>query len=412
MTSVAESDPNVSWLDDELRKEKATVADLRKTVDEQEVMLEDQAKRITMLEDRLAKLQGQLLRIPEVEESLQHTRDDLVALMSDLRQEQQKRHAEFLSNRQVEHEQEVRALQEIRQELERLDPLEESLSARRTEEQRLHKALLRLQDEIEDVASNLSREEEARRTLEDPISKNRMGLEKIFERQGELEEAQKRLPPRLDMLEDALPKVEQKIADLQHMRRELTEQQEEWLEKQRRANRDNAQKFTQWERELEGYEHQVEVWADQLRYFADQNEKSRQFLRETQELVQDISQQQDRLRQVQRIFEEQLRREFREWKSENDRRWAREVEHREKVAEEQTAREEAQEGRLNTLEGRQQELVDHLASLNDRLDRLYEDLAADAREIREVQQQTWQTFGESMQEFFREAGPSFGVEGD
>ncbi len=412
MTSIAESGPNVSWLDEELRKEKATVAELRETIDEQEVTLKDQATRISMLEDRLAKLQGQLLRIPEVEEALQHTRDDLASLISDLRQEQQKRHAEFLSNRQAEHEQEVRVLQEIRQELERLDPLEESVSARKTEEQRLHKALLRLQDEIEDVASNLSREGDARRTLEDSISKNRIDLEKIADGQEELEEAQKSLPPRLDMLEDALPKLKQQIANLQHMRRELTEQQEEWLERQRRSNRDSVQKLTQWERELEGYEHQIEVWADQLRYFADQNEKNRQFLREIQELVQDMSQQQDRLRQHQRIFEEQLRQEFREWKSENDRRWTREMEHREKIVQEHASREEAQEGRLNALKGRQQEVADRLESLGDQLDRLYEELAADAREMREVQQQTWHRFGESMQEFFREAGASFEAGGD
>ncbi|MFO7916680.1 MAG: hypothetical protein R6V13_01190 [Anaerolineae bacterium] len=407
MTSVAESGPNVSWLDEELRKEKANVAELRETIDEQQVMLEDQAKRISMLEDRLAKLQGQLLRIPEVEEALQNTRDDLVSMMSDLRQEQQKRHAEFLSNRQAEHEQEVRVLQEIRQELERLDPLEESLSARKTEEQRLHKALLRLHDKVEDVAGNLSREEEARRKLEDSISKNRMGLEKITDRQEGLEEAQKKLPPRLDILEDTLPKFEQQIADLQRMRQELTEQQEEWLEKQRRTNRDNAQKLTEWERELEGYEHQIEVWADQLRYFTDQNEKNRRFMREIQELAQNVSQQQDQLRQLQRIFEEQLRQEFREWKSENDKRWTREVEHREKIVEEQAAREAVQEQRLNTLEGRQQEVANDLTSLSDRLERLHEELATDARAIEEARKHTWQTFGTSMQEFFEKVSTSF-----
>lgn len=412
MSSVAKSGPNVSWLDEELRKEKATVAELRETIDEQQVMLEDQTRRINMLEDRLAKLQRQLLRIPEVEEAVQHTRDRLVSLMADLRQEQQKRHAEFLSNRQAEHEQEVRVLQEIRQELERLDPLEESLSARKTEERRLHEALLRLQDRIEEVAHNLSREEDVRRALEDPIDKNRVSLEKIADRQDELEEAQERLPPRLDLVEDALPGIEQQIADLQHMRRELTEQQEQWLEKQRRANRGNVQKLTQWEREIEGYEHQIEVWADQLRYFADQNEKTRQFLREIQELAQEVSQQQDRLRQLQRIFEEQLRQEFREWKSENDRRWTRELEHRERVVEEQTEREKAQERRLDTLEARQPELIDHLASLSDEMDRLQEELTADAREIKEVQQQTWRTFGASMKEFIEKASGSFAVEED
>ena len=410
MTSVAESGPNVSWLDEELRKEKATVAALRETLDEQQIVLGDQAKRITMLEDRLAKLQGQLLRIPEVEEALQHTRDELVSLMSDLRQEQRKHQEEFLSNRQAEHEQEVRVLQEIRQELERLDPLEESLSARRTEEQRINESILRLQQEIEDVAENLSNEENVRRTVEDAVSKNRLSLERLDERQEELEDAQRRIPPRVDSLEDALARINQQIADLQTMRRELTEQQEAWLETQRRTNRANAQKLTQWERELESYEHQVEVWSDQLRYFADQHEKNRQFLREIQEMAQNVSQQQDRLRQLQRIFEEQLRREFREWRSENDKRWAREMEHREKAAEEQSEREDTQERRLDELEALQQEAADRLASLDDQLDRLYGDLVADTREIKRAQRRTWEAFGSSMQQLVEEASASLEIE--
>ncbi|MEA3406591.1 MAG: hypothetical protein U9R48_00745 [Chloroflexota bacterium] len=411
MTSVAESGPNVSWLDEELRKEKATVTELQEIIDEQQVALNDQARRITMLEDRLAKLQGQLLRIPDVEEALQHTRGELVSLMSDLRQEQKKRHAEFLSNRQAEREQEIRVLQEIRQELERFDPLEESLSARKAEEQKLREFALRLQEEVEDVTGSLSGEE-ARRTLEDSISKNRMGLEKITGRQEELAEVQGKLLPRLSLLEDALSRLQQQVSDLQNVRQDLTEQQEAWLERQRRTNHANTQRLTEWERELEGYEHQVEVWADQLRHFTDQYEKNRQFLREIQELAQNVSQQQDQLRQLQRIFEDQLRREFREWKSENDRRWVRETEHREKTAQERTARENAQGRRLSELEMWQEEAINHLVSLDGRLDQLREDLVADTQEMKQARRQAWQKLARSMQELVEEASASFGVEGD
>ena len=91
MTFVPPSSPNVRWIDEELRKEKAIVDDLRDTVAKQEVILVDQSQRILALEDRLAKLQAQTLRIPEVEESLQHTRDEIALMLSELREGQQKR---------------------------------------------------------------------------------------------------------------------------------------------------------------------------------------------------------------------------------------------------------------------------------------------------------------------------------
>ena len=134
------------------------------------------------------------------------------------------------------------------------------------------------------------------------------------------------------------------------MRQEITTQQDELLEQQRRADHRRSQAMTEWGRKLEGYAHQLEGWADQLRYFTDQHEKNRRVLREIQELAREVSQQQDRLRQLQRIAEEQLRREIREWQSENDKRWAQETKRREAAAEAQADRDGAQEDRLVSLE--------------------------------------------------------------
>jgi len=101
---------------------------------------------------------------------------------------------------------------------------------------------------------------------------------------------------------------------------------------------------------LEAYAHQLELWAEQIRYFNDQNEKSRRVLREVQELVHQVSQQQDQMRQLQRIAEEQLRREFAEWRNANDRRWAQEVERREAAQGAQATVDETQDKRLIDLE--------------------------------------------------------------
>ena len=91
MSSTLHAGLATTWLEEELRKEKALVASLRDLVEKQQAIVVDQAQRILALEDRLTKLQGQLLRIPDVEESLRRTRDEVVLMISEMRQEQQKR---------------------------------------------------------------------------------------------------------------------------------------------------------------------------------------------------------------------------------------------------------------------------------------------------------------------------------
>jgi chromosome segregation ATPase len=407
MSPVLQNTPNMSWLDEELRKEKAIVEGLRDTIEKQQVMITDQTQRIMGLEDRLAKLQAQLLRIPEVEESIQHTRDEIVSMIADLRQEQQKREAEFLRNRQAEREQELRAIQALQVEMQQFSSLEQAVAARQAEDQRLGELIARLQQDLEGITKQISQGEEGRRRLADAIEKSGLEVKQNAQDIEEMRKHRQDTVSRLLSIENTLPRLEQQLAEIQNMRQELTAQQDELLENQRISERVRAQTMTEWGRKLEGFGQQLETWAEQLRYFTDQHEKNRRLLREIQELAQDVSQQQDRLRQLQRISEEQMQRELREWRSENDRRWAQEVERRDQPWKAQAQHNDAQERRLTTLEEGQEGLSNMLRSLEERINTLREDLVSDADKMKWVQRRAWVGFAETLQEVITEMRSAF-----
>jgi len=410
MSSTPHTGPAITWLDEELRKEKALTASLRDTVEKQQALLVDQAQRILALEDRLTKLQGQLLRIPDVEESLRHTRDELVLMISELRQEQQKREAEFLRNRRVEREQDVRAIQEIEAQLKRFDTLGEGLDARQVEERRLNEALLRLDQNLEDVAKRLAQRDETSRQLADRLEHGLVRLGQAEEALGTSRKAQQEHLSRLLALEAASAKYEQQIGELQAIRQQLTGQQEEFLESQRRADRDRTQTLTDWGRKLEEYTHQTEVWAEQLRFFSDQHEKMRRVSREVQELAHQVSQQQDQLRQTQRIASEQLRNEFKEWRSENDHHWVQELDRLQKEQEGHDARSDGQDSRLATLEQWRQDDTARMLALEERISALREELMAESRRTKQAQLQVLRTQGKTLQDLLDELHGLLGEE--
>ncbi len=383
MPPIPQNAPNTDWLDEELRKQKAITNELRETVAKQQVLLADQAQRLLGLEDRLTKLQAQLQRMPEIEEALRHTRDSVAVMISELRQEQQKRETDFLRNRQAEREQDVRAIHQIETELKRFEPLEQAMVVRQAEERRLNEGVLRIEQELQDLTKRLSQREETLRQLTDRIDRNAARIEQT---QLSLEQAQKAYQEyvaRLLLVETALPKAEQKIAEIQGWRQDLAKQQEQLAESQRRSERDQAQVMVEWARKLEGYAHQLEIWTEQLRFFTDQHEKNRRVVREVQELAHQVSQQQDQLRQTQRLAEEQLRNEFRQWVSENDRRWAQELERRGKAQEAQAQRDDAQDQRMLTLEQWREQDVAAAQALSNRLDRTHEQLLAALQVLRQ-----------------------------
>ena len=398
MTTVPQSTPNVRWIDEELRKEKALVDDLRDTVAKQEVILVDQSQRILDLEDRLAKLQSQVSRIPEVEESLQHTRDEIALMLSEMREGQQKRETEFLRNRQAEREQDRRAVQGIELELQRLSPLEQALAVRQAEGQRLNEGVLRLQQDLQELGKHLADGDETMRQLNDAVQKVRTEVGQTEVARESMLKTVKKNQSRLTSLEDGLAKAIQLMSALEEMRKELTEQQKEILETLRRADRTRAKTMTEWGRRLEGYAHQVDVWSDQLRYFSAQHDKNRRVLRQVQGIAQEVSQRQDQLKQLQRIAEEQLRRELGEWRSENDHRWAQEVDRREHEAEAQAARDEAQDALLARADQAQQDTLEAISSLAERVTMVHDQLERDLGSFVRWEQTLWQAVTNATQD--------------
>ncbi len=388
--SSAQAGPNTTWLDEELRKDRAILSELRDLVDKQQVMLVDQTQRIMQLEDTVTKLRGQLLRISEVEEALQHTRDEVGIMLAEMREAQQKRETEFLRNRQSEREADTRAIADVRAQLERFGPLEQSLAVRQAEERRLNEMVLRLEQELEAVAVKVRQSEDVRRALRDGIQRNEVEIKKNAEAVAEIPGIEEKLRARLLIVEDTLPRLAAQIAGMQGIRQELNQRQDEMLESQRRGERVRAQQMTEWGRRLEGYAHQLDTWADQLRYFADQHEKSRRVLRDTQSLAQDVSQKQDQLRQLQRLAEDQLRRELREFQRENEQRWAQQKQRQEHLVVTQAEREDAQEKRLDTLQEVDEATSSALESLRQRLEVLHAEAKVEMERFRDVQYETWE----------------------
>ena len=410
MSSTPQSGPKASWLDEELRKEKTIVTELRDTVGKQQVVITDQSQRILTLGDRLAKLQAQLLRIPEVEEALRHTRDELVLMVSALRQDQQKRDAEFLRNRMTEREQDTRAMQELQASLKRFDPLEQAMAVRQAEDRRLNDVALRQQQDLEDLAKRLPQRDESIRQLGDRIEQNVVRTGQAEAAVQQAQKVQQEQAARLLLIETTQGKTEQRIAEVPILREDLSKRLDDFAENQRRSDRDRVQSMTEWGRRIEAYSHQLDVWGDQLRFFTDQHEKNRRVLREVQELGQQVAQQQDTLKQAQRIAEDQLRHESREWRSENERRWAQDQERRDKAFEAQTERNDVQDQRLSDLDGKRLADAAAVTALEKRLLTTRAEYTAESERMRQMSAHLMQMYAKSSQDLLAETMSLLGIE--
>lgn len=381
-STARQSGASVDWLDAELRREKARTAQLQDTVDKQQVALADQAHRLELLEERIIKLQADTAKVAEIEEALEHTRAEAALALSEQREDQQRSQADFLRNRQSEREQDVRAMQEMALALDEMDDIKEELRLRRAEDDRLNSALLAADGQREELRRQVAVAVSQQLILSDAGARTTQAMADLQANLELLERSLQEEHAKLLVAQDSLSKQDERLLDLEAMRSDLTAQQSEFLEAQRRAGVERAQQVAELQRRIQEQEHQIEAWSDSMRRFSDQNERSRRVLREIQELSQEISQRQDQLRQTQRIAEEQMRREFREWQSSNDKQWAMHADQTNLQLQDQTRLDGQHAQRLEDLETRQAETTAALETTQALLAALQRQMVENRQEAR------------------------------
>ena len=272
------------------------------------------------------------------------------------------------------------------------------------EERRLNEMILRLQQAQGRHGNAASRS--ARRFLRQLADRIEQTVVRLGQVELKLSATHRRSSPNTcrasSFSETEMTRITQQMVEMHNLREDLTKQQAELAETQRRSDRDRAQTMTEWARKMEGFSHQLETWAEQLRYYTDQHDKNRRVLREVQELAHQVSQQQDQLRQIQRIAEDQMRHDLREWHSESERRWAQEAERRERLLESQIHRDNAQDQKLEDLDQARQAMVSALSALDERLKALGARMITEFNRLKREQLRAMQLQAKAAEQLYTE----------
>ena len=377
-------DISVSYLDQELRKSRSLVTELRETLDKQAVALADQNQRLASMEERMTKLQAQLARVPAVEDAMQHTRDELVLRVNEVERGLQSTLNDQTKTRQAQREHDMQAIRDIQNELERFDSVEQSLTMRTAEEHRLSEQLLRMQETLTDVGKKVAAGEEKQRQLQEGISRTVQSIGQIQEVTHASGETDKNQTARLLLLETELPRLAERMKAYDGIRAEISRERDDLFETVRLNERARAQTLTEWGRKIESFGHQVDVWADQMRYYSDQHEKNRRVLQESQELIHGVSQQVDQVRQVQQIDSDQQRRQLDEARAQLERRLAQESDRFKTVETGLNKVLDQHDGRLDNLEAWRKQDVGTVDQLTVQVAALHSEAMSRVQELESV----------------------------
>lgn len=359
----------LNWLDDERRKDKATIASLEEKVKALEQSLQIADQQIKELSTELSRLKSLGGRVEQIDEAVMRFRLEVKQQFEEWEKETQRREQEAEKLRQVEIKGLDTSILELRKELSTLAEVRRSLQTRIEEEMRLSRTIGQLEEKIAELQRT---EEEYNRLLRQAEENRRQDARKITDLQGEamaLRKLYNELQAQLELASVAAKRIETRMAELENTFGELKQAQSKFIEEQALLQLERERLWKEWQAKIEQSE-QMNAEAEKTIQTVDSTSRAVQRAHQAiEELIQKVERRVSELTELQRLGEERLRQEWVTFKSDDQKRWTNYSLVQEEIRSDLVRQIEKITGQLNEHEEGLRTIQESMALLNEQLER-------------------------------------------
>lgn len=355
----------LEWLDEERRKDKATIAALEERLVVVEGGLPGQKSELRELSSDLTRVSTALGRIDQVEGALGSLKVELTRSIEGVEKLRQEHNRELEKVRLGDQESFNKTIGELRKSLEPITDLKKGLQTRTEEEFRLARLIEEVNQKVTEIQRNDDEYRRGQRLLEEG---RRQDSKRLTDVQGELTALRKRIDEqrgKMDVAVDTVRKLELRLAELQAAEGERRQNQVSFLEKQALQQVERDRSWKDWQDRFQQIEKQGQTLETQLQSL-DVIQRS---VKRSQEVLDDASQRFERrineVTEMQRLVEDRFRQEWSSFKTEDQKRWSNYTLTNDEAQRETVRSFEKSTNRLIVLEDRAQEVSDQLHQINE-----------------------------------------------
>jgi hypothetical protein len=276
----------LTWLDEERRRDKALLVDLRKSIEQHENLLSHISERMERLEEALAQTDAEVARMSRFEHALEKFKRDI---LSELQRSEERFRKEVNSAEgllRTERQERAKALAELGKRVEQSLQIEEKLQTERTEIRRVNKAVSALKLQIDEAVQEDKEQHEKLRFLES------------WAKQGG-----------------------QQMADLQALGERLRAEQAQLVEQMRTIDDRRMKQITKWGKELSSWRKEAGQRRELGAVMDKQYRSGERMFAALDRLKTQLEQYPEALEHLQHTGEERQRQQLEEWRKENEMLW-------------------------------------------------------------------------------------------
>lgn len=311
----------IEWLDEERRRDKATIATLEERLAQQQQVIDGLTRRVSSLESDITVVRSQMTPAGREAEMLEQIRKEVQQLLEKVEAKRLTAEREAERRAELARENLLRSVREVSERLERLERAASDIPAFQVERERVADAVATLQQRVDDI---LKRLEEPDRRLAFLEEQRRQDARRISEIQSELPEIQKQIDsvrPKLQLLEELALRTERRVQEVQTSERERRDQIQQFIDQQTlllqqrdQQIADLVKRFGEQDSIMQRNIERFEVWAEAYR-------NMKRIIDDFERIGDRLERRINEVAEMQRLSEERFRQEWNDWTSDDQKRW-------------------------------------------------------------------------------------------
>lgn len=363
----------LGWLDEERRKDKATIAVLEERLASIDANLNALNEHNKGLDKAVSNISSFPARLKQFDDFLAQQRTDMNRLIEDLDKKTKHREQEARKRHQKEFAEIDSALAEIRSTIESFD-IRKNFKEQADEDLRLNQAINELKHYVEDFPSSIEELQRSDRVLEE---NRRQQAKRVSDVQGDITALSKRLDDhrgKLELIPDSLRVLDSRINELLASEGDRKQAQTTFLDQQALAQVERDRSWKQWSEEYNTFKKQTGELDAQLLSLGEATLS----VKRIQGTFDDINQRMERrineITEMQRLVEDRLRQEWVTFQGNDQKRWTGYTLTHEDAVRDLDKKLDKLEGRITALDDNVQTLTDQLHQTTDTTEQQMQEL--------------------------------------
>ncbi len=311
----------IEWLDEERRRDKATISTLQERLAQQQDSMDTLNKRLNSMESDQTVLRGEVSATGRDNETLDQLRKEMQQMIEAVEAKRLTAEREAERRAELAREATARPVRDLTDKLSKIERQTTELPAINVEKDRLTGTVANLQQRVDDLFKRL---EEPDRRLAFLEEQRRQDARRLSEAESEMPELRKQIDgfkPKVTLIEELSLRNERKIQEVTAGDRDRREQIQQFIDQQTLLDQERniqvkalldryGEQDSQMQRNIERFETWSEAYRDMKKIVEDFERIGDRLERRINEVA-----------EMQRLSEERFRQEWNDWRSDDQKRW-------------------------------------------------------------------------------------------